>query len=112
MTAYDEKILQEYADSLYREAKRIVFRTASIFGCVAFLISAVLAGVFSLFEPQMGVRPDTALSSIETLIVILLTVAGTLAGVAIGRQKAFRLKLQAQQTLCQRQIELNTRHER
>jgi hypothetical protein len=40
---------------------------------------------------------------------LAVTVIALLAGIDAGRRKAFRLKLQAQQILCDRQIALNTR---
>jgi len=43
------------------------------------------------------------------VIVLFLTLIGVLAGAGAGRRKAFMLKLQAQQILCQRQTEINTR---
>jgi F0F1-type ATP synthase assembly protein I len=43
------------------------------------------------------------------LVVLVLTLVGIIAGVDAGRRKAFYLKLQAQQILCQRQTEINTR---
>jgi hypothetical protein len=41
-------------------------------------------------------------------IVGVVTLLAIAAGVSAGRTKAFQLKLQAQQILCQRQIEANT----
>jgi hypothetical protein len=105
VTLYDENILQQYADALYREAQAIVVKTAVTCGVVAFIASALVVGGFSLV--QQGPTGDA--SMLEMVVVIILTAAGAMAGVMIGRQKAFKLKLQAQQILCERQIEMNTR---
>jgi hypothetical protein len=105
VTLYDENILQQYADALYREAQSIVVKTAATCGFVVFIASALVVGGFAL--TQQGPTGDT--SVLEMAVVVILTAAGAIVGVMIGRQKAFRLKLQAQQVLCQRQIEMNTR---
>lgn len=42
-------------------------------------------------------------------VAVGMGVVAVLVGIDVGRKKAFRLKLQAQQILCQRQIEVNTR---
>lgn len=106
MTAYDDNVLQQYADALYREAKWVAFWMAVTFGGVTFLISLAIAGGIALL-PNAGINDDGA--NIEMIAVSVATVLGAFVGLGIGRQKAFRLKLQAQQILCQRQIEINTR---
>ncbi len=102
MTTYDEKILQQYADSLYQRAQWIVLWTAVIYGLSAFAIAVVLA-----FAGDSLVK-EVSLDAWQSLVIIV-TVLGVVAGIVMGREKAFSLKLQAQQILCQRQIEINTR---
>jgi hypothetical protein len=109
VTAYDVNILQQYADSLYREAQMIVLWTAAGFGFGAFVISVVIVMVIIALGPQIGINSGE-IANAEMIAVLLITVLTTLAGVALGRKKAFQLKLQAQQILCQRQIEINTRN--
>jgi hypothetical protein len=104
VTTYDEDVLQQYADTLYRQAKRIVLWTALKYGFVVFLVALVLG----IAVDSQGQVPSNKESSLYGSVLIL-TVLGGIAGVAAGRRKAFYLKLQAQQTLCQRQIEMNTR---
>lgn len=107
MTQYDESILQQYADALYDQARWIVIQTALQYAGIAFIIAVIVIGVVSALGPQIGVRGDQ--SSGETVLTVIVTAIGLGIGISHGRRKAFRLKLQAQQILCQRQIELNTR---
>ena len=100
-TQYDAGILQQFADELYSRARRIVATTTTQYGAVAFILSAIGCAPLQHAIPQM---PDQELLGIVG-IVTLLAIA---AGVNAGRAKAFQLKLQAQQILCQRQIEANT----
>ena len=101
MTTYDENILQQYADGLYREAKSIMFSTALVYGLVSFLIAILIALLLG--------RVGTDMETISEFAMVIVPVIGIIFGILAGRQKAFHLKLQAQQILCQRQIEVNTR---
>jgi hypothetical protein len=103
-TEFDSNILQQYADQLYSQAKWIVFWMALKYGIIVFLAAFGLA--FAVGS-QRQIEASTASSWLA--IAAILTVAGIFAGVDAGRRKAFNLKLQAQELLCQRQIELNTR---
>ena len=104
MTTYDEHILQEYADDLYKQAKWIVVWTAVRYGLAVFVVSFVIAVVVSV---EKNLSTDSA--NAGALLVFVLTLLGILAGADAGRRKAFMLKLQAQHILCQRQTEINTR---
>lgn len=100
---YDPDILQQYADQLYREAKWIIGTTALRYAVVVFLIALSLlmtVDARARFAPFNS--PDIAL-------VWIVTFVGFLIGLEAGRRKSFRLKLDAQKILCDRQIELNTR---
>jgi hypothetical protein len=108
VTAYDDSILQQYAYALYREAKWVAFWMAVTFGGITFLISAVVIGAISLL-PQTTINGNDDTQNVRIMVVVVLSALGAFVGLGIGRQKAFRLKLQAQQILCQRQIEINTR---
>jgi hypothetical protein len=105
VTTYDKDILQQYADFLYRRAKWIIFWTAVGYGLAMFLFSMVSIFVVSALSPPMA---SAMAGSTSMGLVLTLTVVGILCGIEAGRQKAFNLKLQAQQILCQRQIEINT----
>ena len=104
-TNYDEKILQEYADDLYKQAKWVVAWTAVRYGLAVFLVSFAISVV--VVSAQKDISPGSA--NVGALLVFGLTLAGILAGADAGRRKAFMLKLQAQHILCQRQTEINTR---
>ena len=104
MATYDEKILQQYANDLYRQAKWIIFWTAARYGLAVFLVSILFCIAVG---SQKQISTDTANSGV--VLVLFLTLVAIAAGVDAGRRKSFHLKLQAQQILCQRQVEINTR---
>jgi hypothetical protein len=100
-TQYDAGVLQQFADDLYARARRIVFTTALVYTFVGFVGSAILISFLKL-------SARTADSNAAGWI-LFFTLVSCAIGVSSGRAKAFQLKLQAQQTLCQRQIEINLR---
>jgi hypothetical protein len=90
-TEYDSNILQKYADGLYRRAATVLW-------------SSSLAGLFfglCAWAILANVRPPD--------VYWFLAPAGLVVGFFWGRDKAFKLRLEAQRTLCQVQIEMNTR---
>jgi hypothetical protein len=99
-TKYDPELLQTFADRLYR-------RAAWVLGWYALL--GFLAGW--LGDAIVFSRLVLGSSSAEHAgpAVWLLPLVGILLGWACGSGKAFQLKLDAQRTLCQLQIERNTR---
>ncbi len=105
MTTYDENILRKYADDLYQQAKWIVVWTAVRYGAGVFLVALIFGIVIGSQQKQLA--EEAANQGFG--LVLFLTVVGIVAGVDAGRRKAFHLKLQAQEILCQRQIEINTR---
>jgi hypothetical protein len=100
---YDPQILQEYADALYRQASWVVVSSALQYGCVFLVISLIVLGLGlpAVKLPLAGLHTNS--------LVVAATILGAGMGYLAGRRKAFDLKLEAQQTLCQRAIELNTR---
>jgi len=105
-TNYQAGILQEYADALYEQARHIIVRTAISYGLITFLVSALLSGVvFAYIAHEYQTNEGNSL----LFSVIIFTALGIAVGISEGRRKAFNLKVEAQQLLCQRQIELNTR---
>lgn len=100
---YDPEVLQKYADVLYGQARSLAawtaIRYALAFGVVVWLAVGMLL-------PIMRMRPDISSMNGSALFAALI---GALLGYNAGKIKAFSLMLQAQQVLCQRQIELNTR---
>jgi len=97
---YEPSILQKYADRLYSKASSAV-ALPTIFG---FLLG--FAGGAALIAPTQ-LSGNSALLAISIGSVVLM-----LAGYAIGSERAFKLRLEAQRTMCQISIERNTRPER
>jgi len=94
MASFDPSVIQEFAEALYRRAGTIAF-------FYAFLV-AILGGGLGFVAGQatsLGAGPGA----------LAMLVLGALLGAALGREKAFALRLQAQTALCQVQIEKNTR---
>lgn len=100
-TRYDAAILQQYADDLYAQARWVIVRMALIYGLVTFGVASIIANTNTLFRSNVSftIQPG----------VLLIALIAAAVGVAVGRTKAFKLKLEAQTLLCQCQIELNTR---
>jgi hypothetical protein len=99
-TQYDSGILQQFADDLYSRARWIIFSTAAMYGAIVLILS--LIGV-------MAAKHSSSLETQDFGVIGTLTLVAVAIGFNRGREKAFQLKLQAQQILCQRQIEANTR---
>ena len=88
MVAYNPEVIQEFADKLYSRADAIVIGWTAIGALGGFVLGSLMGGG--------GIR-------------LFMLFAGGAIGYAIGLQRAFLLKLQAQEALCQVQIERNTR---
>lgn len=101
-TKYDAAILQQYADDLYAQARWVIFSTAFIYGLVTFGLTFLIS-----IGPDLFKHPNAVITIQPGVLMIALI--GAAVGVAAGRKKAFKLKLEAQTLLCQRQVELNTR---
>jgi len=94
MVAYDPDIIQQMADGLYKQAKGIETRYA--------LLGVIIGGVGG-FAGAATVGFDVPL-----ILAVGGAVVGGLMGYSIAKPKAFLLRLQAQQALCQVRIEANT----
>jgi hypothetical protein len=90
---YDPKVIAQHAEALYRRAARIVFT----YGFVGLLVGASALGAAASRSSSTG------------MFVMVGALVGALFGAAIGRGRAFVYQLQAQQALCQVEIESNTR---
>lgn len=102
---YNPEILQKYADILYSQARSLAAWTALRYGA-ALAVIVWLAAAASV--PLARMRFDMSTANGAALIAGFI---GLLIGYNAGKVKAFSLVLQAQQVLCQRQIELNTRRQ-
>ena len=99
-THYDPNVMLQFADELYQKAKGIVMETTLYYGVITFFVSFFLfAGL-----PRLGLVVGPG-----PLLMLAITSLGVGAGMSAGRKKAFAMKLQAQQILCQLQIESNIR---
>jgi hypothetical protein len=104
-TQYDPEVLQKYAHDLYKQAKVIVFITAIRYGALSFVLFYLLFGLLSAIPHLL---PRIPLDSVNLILGIIVFLSVCL-GINAGRRKSFNFKLQAQQILCQQQIEVNTR---
>lgn len=86
---YDAKVIVEFADKLYAKAKSIV-------------------AAYTLFGFLLGCLGGAAINQTGGLGAVAALILGVI-GYAMGTDKAFQLRLQAQTALCQVQIEQNTR---
>ncbi len=93
MSDYDPAVLRKFSDIMYKRAFTSIL-------CWSFL-GAVAGWIGSLFL-------RVQLSGV-TAGGFILTAVGGLIGFLIGRERAYWYKLEAQRTLCQLQIEQNTR---
>jgi hypothetical protein len=97
-THYDPNGLLQFADELYQKAKSVVTDTAIYYGVIAFFASFFFFGRLPLRGPFGW-----------AVLLLGFSSLGVLTGVSVGKKKALAMKLQAQQILCQLQIEANTR---
>ncbi len=100
MANYDEQVLQSFADHLYSEASWMVFTTALRFGFYTFVGTTMLEMLLARF-----LKDATA----PGVLTFAATLIATLIGIAVGRNKAFDLRLKAQLVLIQMQIERRLR---
>jgi hypothetical protein len=92
---YDGAVIQQFADRLYREAAVIIFKTTFLG-----LLAGVIVAVVTVVVLQRREFLETA--------AILGAFLGGLVGYSRGRERAFELKLRAQEALCQVEIEKHT----
>ena len=95
-TDYDPAVIKAYADSMYLEADRAPF----LF-CMAAVVVAATAGL------GFGMGLDHVPAAV-TMSTILGVVSGV-AGLLVGRSVSARMRLAAQQALCQVAIEQRLR---
>jgi hypothetical protein len=95
MVKYDAGIIQKFAAKLYSQANTII---------LAYTTLGALVGLSAGAYVGMHMNPEGRMIAWG-----IATVVGALMGFAIGSQRAFWYKLQAQLALCQMMIEKNTR---
>ena len=100
MAKYDEEVLEKYASRLYARARLSILLNV-IAGCVLGGIIGDLPEIIWFWTNRGSPPPKTA-----TIFGVFI---GALIFAVIGDEKAFKYRLLAQTTLCQAQIERNTR---
>lgn len=84
---YDEAVLLQQADSLQRQAEKIVARTAIIWGAAALVISFACLAAIQILANIHG--PITVGAFLVGWIAVL-------AGIAEGKRRSFMFRLEAQ----------------
>lgn len=95
LVTYDPAVIQEFASRLYRRASSII---------VSYTFLGIVLGVIA--GGILNARNAGGDSS--GMIVLAGLFIGAGIGFALGQERAFKLKLEAQVALCQVQIEKNT----
>lgn len=95
MVTYDEKIIYEFAERLYKQADTLLWSYGFIGAVLGFLL---------------GYLGSIAARSSDRVLFALVG-AGICAGIGIARAQGqvFELRLKAQTALCHAKIEQNTR---
>ena len=88
MVQYDRSILESFATDLEKQARNVI----AISGLIGFLVGGALGYGLGKGPLPLG-----------------LAMLGAVMGIAIGRARAFQLRVQAHTLLCQVEIEKNTR---
>lgn len=102
MAQYDPSEIQKFADRLYLKADMVVV-FATISGLfVGLFAAAICISAFKIVFPEFGPLPGAIVG-----IVSLLLFGGI--GYVIGDWRSFAFRLQAQQSLCWVQVEVNLR---
>lgn len=99
---YNRSILQQHADELYDQADGIVLGYALSYALASGGPGALAAGAYGYFVDGGSVA-GWMLAGFVTAAVI-----GFAIGWQVGERAAFRMRLQAQELLCQMMIERNT----
>ncbi len=95
MVKYDPTIIRDYASGLYKQSK-------SVTTCYFFIGIFAAIIVFSKISDMLN-------GDFDFLIVAIGVFIGAVMGIFAGKNRAFEMLLEAQQALCQVQIQENTR---
>lgn len=94
LVTYDPAVIQEFASRLYRRANSIV-ATYTFLGLLTGASIGTVVGAIAGGESS-------------GMIALIGSLVGAGIGFALGQERAFKLKLEAQVALCQVQIEKNS----
>lgn len=100
LPSYDPRVIEQFADKLYRKASSFVAGSIVVGGALGALFGAV--PLTSLGNSW----PIPSAFGFATLLVGAL--CGAVVGYVIGDTRSFGYRLQAQAALCQLQVERNT----
>jgi hypothetical protein len=92
---YDAGVIQEFAERLYKQAASIIF---------SYTFMGILGGGITCLATAAAMQAQQSYST----AAIIGAIFGGVVGFSRGRERAFKLKLEAQVALCQVQIEKNT----
>ncbi|MCA9577966.1 MAG: hypothetical protein KC668_21175 [Myxococcales bacterium] len=95
---YDPSVIQEMADQLYARARTMVAQSVLL----GLLFGSATGAVVALFLGELR-------SEIGVGLVVTFAALCAVLGASSARTKTLSLRLQAQELLCQVQIEMNTR---
>jgi hypothetical protein len=98
---YDEQVLHENAEKLYKQAEMVIITTAVEYGVRTLVVSFIGVAVVAVLG-HIDAGPLSAAALILTLIAVI-------GGIAKGRERSFHLRLEAQRVLVLAEIERNTR---
>lgn len=102
--SYDAAVIQESAQRLYSQAASIIF-TSTFWGVViGALLGLGLGGT-------AAAQAHGAIGMAALIGAVIGAVIGGLVGYSRGKERAFKIKLEAQVALCQVRIEKNTHAE-
>ena len=91
--SYDERVIVEFAERLYRRAASIVISYVFLVGGLGALVAALGS---SWTSSRAGQAPG-----INGGVVVAVAAIGAILGYAVGNERAFSLRLSAQTALCQ-----------
>ena len=100
MVQYDPMIIYKFADRLYSTAKIIIVA----YTFIGLLVGGAIGGLGGYALEGW----DRGLLGAMVGMTVMLGLVFSLIGFFVGREKAYRLWLQAQTALCQVKIEENT----
>lgn len=100
LPSYDPRVIEQFADKLYRKASSFVAGSIVVGGALGALFGAV---------PLTSLGDSWPIPSAFGFATLLVgTLCGAVVGYVIGDTRSFGYRLQAQAALCQLQIERNT----
>ena len=100
MAVYDPTILQKFADNLYSRADKLVAKYTTFGILLGLALALATKSIFMRNVPGNS-------ANFMAMLILFVCIVGFYT---LGAEKAFALRLEAQRTLCQLQLEKNTRN--